>query len=333
MTAAALTAAVAAAADDGFSGVVRITVGGELVHESATGWADRAHEIDLTPSTRLPIASGTKGFTALTVLALVERGTLALDTPARELLGDDLPLVDSAVTVAHLLAHRSGIGDYLDEEALDDIRAYVLAVPTHRLATPDDYLVLLDGLPMRSVPGDQFAYNNSGYVLLAVLAERAAGTPYHALVDELVCQPAGLAGTCFPFSDEPTADVATGYLDADGLRTNVLHLPRRGLGDGGIATTAGDVDRLWTALFDGSLVSPDMRARVTTVHGREPDGGAYGLGFWLFDDGATIGLEGYDPGISFTSRHTPATGTTLTVMSNHTDGAWPVARALRELLS
>ena len=49
-------------------------------------------------------------------MSLVEDGSLALDTTARSVLGDDLPLIDGAVTVEHLLAHRSGIGDYLDED-------------------------------------------------------------------------------------------------------------------------------------------------------------------------------------------------------------------------
>lgn len=331
--AAQLAAIVAGASDEGFSGAVRVSVDGELVHESVAGLADRAHQIPITLDTRLAIASGAKPFTALTVLALVERGELALDMPARALLGDDVAALDDRVTVEHLLAHRSGFADYLDEEQLDDMRDYVLTVPTHRLAVPDDYLVLMDGLTMLTAPGTEFVYNNGGYVLLAVLAERAAATPYHDLVDELVCRPAGLNSTGFPFSDEPTGDVATGYLDADGLRTNVLHMPRRGLGDGGIATTAADIDRLWQALFAGNIVSPDLVGRMTTAQGFEDDGDGYGWGCSVVDDGATIGFGGYDPGISFASRHTPATGTTWTVISNHTDGAWPVVRAIRAALA
>ena len=63
-------------------------------------------------------------------------GVLALSTLARSLLGPDLPLVDAAVTVEHLLAHRSGIGDYLDESALGSVDEYLMPVPVHRLATP-----------------------------------------------------------------------------------------------------------------------------------------------------------------------------------------------------
>src|SRR4051812_26526485 len=107
----------AAAAETDFAGVVSITEGDAEPFVVAYGLADRAHAIPNTVTTRFAIASGTKGFTALTVMRLVESGLVDLDTTARSVLGSDLPLVDDRVTVEHLLAHRSGIGDFLDEEA------------------------------------------------------------------------------------------------------------------------------------------------------------------------------------------------------------------------
>ena len=62
------------------------------------------------------MASVGKGLTALAIATLVEDGTLQWSTTARSVLGDDLPLIDDAVTVEQLMAHRSGIGDYLDED-------------------------------------------------------------------------------------------------------------------------------------------------------------------------------------------------------------------------
>ena len=50
-------------------------------------------------------------------MSLIVDGTLTLDTTAKSILGDDLPLIDDRVTVRHLLAHRSGIGEYLDDDA------------------------------------------------------------------------------------------------------------------------------------------------------------------------------------------------------------------------
>jgi beta-lactamase family protein len=58
--------------------------------------------------TRLGLASGGKGFTALAVVSLIEEGVLELSTTARSVLGGDLPLIDDRVTVEQLLAHRSG---------------------------------------------------------------------------------------------------------------------------------------------------------------------------------------------------------------------------------
>ena len=81
-------------------------------------------------------------------MSLIEEGRLGLDTTARSVLGDDLPLIDDTVTIEHLLAHRSGIGDYLDEDAIEDITDYVMPVGVHQLATSDDYLAILDGFAM-----------------------------------------------------------------------------------------------------------------------------------------------------------------------------------------
>src|SRR4051794_8390132 len=158
-------AIAAVATETDFSGVVSVREGDTTTVAAAYGLADRAHAVANTTATRFAIASGTKTFTALTVMRLVESGLVDLDTTARSVLGDDLPLVDDAVTVEHLLAHRSGIGDYLDEDELDSATDYVMPIPVHRFATTPDYLAVLDGYEQKSAPGERFAYNNSGFVV------------------------------------------------------------------------------------------------------------------------------------------------------------------------
>jgi CubicO group peptidase (beta-lactamase class C family) len=321
------------AADTGFSGTVRVDRDGEVRLAKAYGLAHRGWGIANTVDTRFAIASGTKALTALTVVSLIEDGRLAPDTTARSLLAGDLPLIDDRVTVAQLLAHRAGIGDYLDEEALavDD---YVLSVPVHELATTEQYLRVLDGHPTSFAPGERFAYNNGGYVVLALLAERASGTSYHELVRRRVCEPAGMGDTEFLRSDELPGRTALGYLAADGLRTNVLHLPVRGVGDGGVYTTAADVHALWAALFAGRIVSAGWVEEMVRPHSEVPsESMRYGLGFWLHASRDTVMLVGADAGVSFRTVHDPAGRFTHTVLSNTTDGAWPVTRRLDELLA
>src|SRR4051812_39059864 len=96
-----------------FSGAVRVDRDGNRELAVAYGEADRAHGVANKVDTQFGVASGVKGMTAVTVMSLVADGTLSLDTTARSLLGDDLPLIDDGVTVEHLLSHRSGIGDYI----------------------------------------------------------------------------------------------------------------------------------------------------------------------------------------------------------------------------
>src|SRR6266511_5846052 len=174
----------------GFSGVVRVDRSGSIELAKAYGPADRGHEISNTIDTQFAIASGTKGLTALAVVSLIEDGSLDLATPARSRLGGDLPLIRDDVTIEHLLSHRSGIGDYLDEEAHHEITDYVMPVPVHELATTEQYLAVLGGHPTAFPPGERFAYCNSGYVVLASIAERASGVEFHELVRRRVCEPA-----------------------------------------------------------------------------------------------------------------------------------------------
>jgi CubicO group peptidase (beta-lactamase class C family) len=321
-----------AARDSAFSGVVRVETAGEVALEAAYGLADRRWGVPVDAGTQFGIASGTKGLTALTILALVERGALALDTPARSLLGSDLPLVDDAVTVEHLLGHRSGIGDYLDESVRGSVDEYVMPVPVHRLATTEDYLQVLDGFPQVSAPGERFAYNNGGFVVLALLAGRAATAPFPDLVSELVAAPAGLTATAFLRSDELPPGAATGYLQPTGLRTNVLHLPVRGSGDGGAYSTAADVHRLWDAVTAGRVVAPELVERMTAPRSSSGKGKhRYGLGVWLHpENDDELVLTGADAGVSFQSARDRARHTTWTVMSNTSEGAWPLARLLWE---
>ena len=205
--------------------------------------------------------------------------------------------------------------------------------PVHELTDVSAFLPMLDGHEQRFEPGSRFAYNNGGFMVLALVAERASGRSYHDLIDELVVRPARLSGTAFLRSDELPGDVAVGYLYETGLRTNVFHLPVLGNGDGGIYTTLDDVDAFWSALFGGRIVSPETVVEMTRPRS-EDDGGTrrHGLGFWLHASNDTVVVEGADAGVSFRAAHRPSTGSGFTVLSNWSEGAWPIARLLAPLI-
>ena len=316
-----------------FSGVVRVDRSGSIELAKAYGLADRGHQIPNTIDTQFGLASGTKGLTALAVVSLIQDGSLDLTTTARSLLGGDLPLIRDDVTIEHLLSHRSGIGDYLDEEEPHDLTDYLMPVPVQQLASSEQYVAVLGGHPTAFPPGERFAYCNSGYVVLALIAERASGVAFYDLVVRRVCEPAGMGDTGFLRSDELPGRAALGYLTVDGSRTNVFHLPVRGSGDGGIYSTAADITSMWSAFLAGRIVSRDWVAEMVRPRSDVPHHSRrYGLGLWLHASGDVVMLEGSDAGVAFRSVHDPASTTTHTVISNTSDGALPITRLLDERL-
>jgi CubicO group peptidase (beta-lactamase class C family) len=327
-----LQADLEALADEkGFSGVVAVSLDGRRIAELARGMADRANGRPITLDTRFGIASVTKGLTALTVASLIETRELRGATTLRTLLPVELPLVDPGVTIDHLLGHTSGVGDYLDEAELGDIDDYVMRLPVHQLAAPRDYLPLIDGRPHKSAPGQQFAYNNSGYVMLSIAVEVATARSFFDLVRERVLDRADMTDTSFARSDDPPPAAAIGYL-ADG-RTNVLHLPVRGAGDGGAYSTAHDLEVMWRAMFDGRILPKTAIDRLVEPRSDVPsERRRYGLGFWLSPARETVLLEGMDAGISCRTVHDRSSRLTYAVISNTSSGAWPIARLLDQRL-
>jgi CubicO group peptidase (beta-lactamase class C family) len=310
----------------GFSGVVRVQRQGEVIIEFASGHSDRANERLNNLETRFAAASGTKALTALTIMSLVESRALTLDTTVRSVVGGDLPNVDEAVTIDHLLTHRSGVGDYLDEATDGDVDDHVLgSLSAHTLETARDYLPLLNAHGQQSLPGEQFAYNNSGFVMLSLVVETIAGS-FHQAVRDRVFAKAAMPDAGFFRSDDLPANTALGYLENG--RSNVFHLPVIGMGDGGVFLTLDDTTAFWDALLTGSIVSHERVAAMTTEVSVYDGARSYGRGFWLGPGADHVWFEGMDAGASFQSGVYRDADVRYSVLSNTSSGAWPLVKTI-----
>jgi CubicO group peptidase (beta-lactamase class C family) len=314
-----------------FSGAVRVERRGEVIVEFACGYGDRANERLNDLHTRFAVASGTKALTALTIMSLVESGAFTLDTPLRSVVHDDLPHVDEAVTIEHLLTHRSGVGDYLDEAAGGDIDDHVLgSLSAHTLETARDYLPLLNTPKQVSAPGEHFVYNNSAFVMLSLVIETTTGS-YHRAVRDHVFTPAAMPDAGFFRTDDLPANAALGYL-ANG-RSNVFHLPVIGMGDGGAFLTLDDTTAFWNAFSTGGIVSLENVAAMTTEVSVYDDKRSYGRGFWLAPGADHVWFEGMDAGVSFQSGWFRGDDVRYTVLSNTSSGAWPLVKMICDALA
>jgi CubicO group peptidase (beta-lactamase class C family) len=184
-----------------FSGFVLVAHRGEPIYARGFGYADRDAKRPNTIDTSFRIGSVTKQFTAVAILLLEQDGALRVtDTLGKYL--PDVPATWAGVTIHQLLTHTSGIPSYTSVTALTDKRA-----------EPHTVQQIVDSVrdtPLEFEPGAQWAYSNTGYVLLGAIIERVSGQPYAAFMRERVFSLAGLTQT--EIGDAPgAADRALAY--------------------------------------------------------------------------------------------------------------------------
>ena len=317
-----------------FSGVVSVGHGGELVYAHAAGMADRAESRAVDPDSRFGIASGTKLFTALGIVRLIERGCLELDSRVVDVLPSAFSRMDHAVTIRHLLTHRSGFSDYYNEDENPDSEAFFVDIPWYKLETPSDYLPLMKDYSMRSPPGGPFVYNNGGFVILGAVIESVSDETYRAFVEREVLACAGMERSGFFAFNQLAVNTAFGYVDGpDGSwRTNIYNLPIRGGGDGGMYTTAGDLARFWPAFVSGGIVRGDLTMQMLTPHARIGGHTEYGLGVYLDASQSAYFIVGGDAGVGFESRYFINGEVVVSILSNTTAGEEGMAEAVKECI-
>ncbi|GLC27800.1 serine hydrolase domain-containing protein [Roseisolibacter agri] len=288
---------------------VAVTRGDAVVLEKAYGVADRARNAKATPATIFEVGSITKQLTAAAVVRLAEQRKLGLD----DSIGAHLPaLADRArgVTLRHLLSHTSGLS-----------RAWTVA----DLTAPSSPRTVVDSLAARAVefaPGERYAYNNNGYILLGLVVEKASGMPYADYVRTAFLQPLGLRST-MPCDAAPAARRAAGYAHATrgpiAATVAPSHHATVTYSAGLLCSTAGDLARWQRALATGRVVSAEswkaMATPVTLASGRPA---RYGLGVEIgaVDGQRYLAHGGATPGFLGETAYLPDSALGVTVLTN-----------------
>jgi CubicO group peptidase (beta-lactamase class C family) len=314
---------VAQARTKGFVGQVLVARRGEVLFGQAYGEADRASYRAITLDTPINLASNNKMFTALLIGQLVEEGKLAWDDKVGKFLPDwPNAEVRQKVTVAHLLSHTSGLGEYWGP-------AHAAKAPT--LDTVAEYAELFREDKPAATPGTEFKYSNNGYVLLGLIAEKATGRDYYELVRERIYARAGMQHAEHYLKSDATAGFAIGY-QADGT-DNIGRLALRGSPAGGGYASARDLLLFANALLDGKLVKPQTFALMTTGHAPMGPEMAYGYGFGVTAKPEKhFGHDGGTPGTNSSFEVFPDSGYIVIVQSNTGQGSQPLSRRLIALI-
>lgn len=248
-------------------------------------------------------ASVTKTFVAAAILRLVDRGSFTLDAPIAPLLPDDVAARlavtapdAAAITLQQVLQHTSGVHDF----GTDPAYRRAIGEDPHRVWAARDLLEIAFDHAPDGAPGAAFHYSDSGYVLLALVLERATGQPFAAALRATVgLDPLGLASTWLEGKEPPPAAAPARvhqYMGA--VDTHSWDPSFDGYGGGGLVSSAQDLCSFLRSLVGGELLAPAttaamQRCDVPTDLGEV--GQFHGLGLFRSEvDGITrVGHEGF----------------------------------------
>lgn len=286
-----------------FSGVVLIADKGKPVYQKAFGYKSFDTKEPITLSSIFELASVSKQFTAMTIMMLNEQGKLHYD----DLIEKYIPgLPYPGITIRHLLNHTSGLPDY---QAVMDEHWDKSKVANNG----DNIAYLIQYHPPRLFePGEKYTYSNTGYMLLASIAEKASGQDFVEFCRERIFKPVNMTQTDIRTGEDKRklANMAWGHMYVPEKKRYVradsfpqfdysIWLGNR-KGPGRVSSTAGDLLKWDRALYANRLVNQQTLTDAFTP-AKLNDGtlSPYGFGWNLRQSdklGKIVWHDGDNPG-------------------------------------
>ncbi len=262
---------------DAPGGVVSVSVRGKVVYAKGFGMANLENNVPVTTDTVFDVGSISKQFTATCVMLLADDGLVDIDKQASEYLPEYPVLRDQKITVRQLMAHTSGLRDYMA----------LMAFKTGSLAFEDgDVVEVLKGQSsLNFSPGSAWDYSNTGFFFLKKIVEKVGRRSLAGFAKERIFDPLGMTHT--QFLDDPTKLIpgrAFGYVDpGDGFRAGIALIAADGAG--GLWTTLADMHK-WTQNWKDNKLGMDPKMFAKMMVPTKLNSGTdsiYGLGFFIDD--------------------------------------------------
>ena len=280
---------------------------GKLLFQKGYGLANVKTQKPITPKTLFELASVSKTFTATAVLILHDRGKLSIDDDVRKHL-PELPVYEKAhpIRIRDLLQHTSGLPDYMD---FDDVPRRHKSYHVN-----EDYLGLFardkQESPLDFPTGQKYDYNNTNFMLLAIVVERAAKRSFSQFLHDEIFVPVGMQHSFLYDRPDAAPKVAAEYNHAVGYEWRKkkkiweadwgvppdAHPEMLAVGDGSIWTNLEDMVKWDLAIREEKLLKPaTWKLALTPSKTRDGQTNGYGLGWEpYFDNPEEIYGYGHD---------------------------------------
>jgi CubicO group peptidase (beta-lactamase class C family) len=256
-----------------FNGSALVAEDGKVIFKNGYGFANMEWKVPNTSDTKFRIGSISKQFTATIIMQLVEEGKIKLDGKIIDYIPDYRKDTGEKVTIHQLLNHTSGILPYTSMPNVwsDSLRNHY----------EEDYMIkLFHSGDLQFEPGSKFMYNNTGYYLLAVIAERVTGKKFGELLNERIFAPLGMTNTASEDDGVVVDKKASGYLKiANTYSLDPYFYMPNALGAGQMFSTVEDMVKWDQALYTDNILSDESKEKMFT-----PYLSGYGYGWGISTD-------------------------------------------------
>ncbi len=301
---------------DGPGLTVLVARGEQLLYQGARGMASIELGVPMKPEYLLRIGSVTKQFAAATLLKLIDEGKVKLDDPLSKFL-PDYPN-GAQITVLQLLNHTSGVKSYTG------IPGYMNG-PIRRDLDTTALIKEFKDLPVDFAPGQAWAYNNSGYVLVGAVIEAVSGKTWHQQLNDSLLAPNKLGMVRYQAPDQLFKGMVEGYTTnarGDVTPAGLISMTQPHAAGALIA----NVESLWRwnqALHGGKLISSASYQRMITPEGAaKPRNYGFGITTATLRGQPVLMHGGGIHGFVSTLNYLPQSQVTIAIVRN-TNGAGP----------
>jgi len=215
---------------------------GSILYKKGYGIANLEYDIPITPSSIFHIASVSKQFTVFSILLLEKQGKLSLDDDIRKYI-PEVPDFGKTITLSHLASHTSGLRDQWNLLSMAGWRMDDVITKEHVLK------LVSKQKELNFNPGDEFAYCNTGFTLLAEVVSRIAELSFAEFTKANIFEPLEMNNTLFYDDHEKIVkNRAYSYKSASGgYKKSVLNYAN--VGATSLFTTVEDLS-LWAMNFN-----------------------------------------------------------------------------------
>ncbi|SDQ16037.1 serine hydrolase domain-containing protein [Flagellimonas zhangzhouensis] len=269
--------------ESGPGAVFLVAKEGEILYKNAFGMANLELQVPMRTANVFEIGSMTKQFTAISILMLMEEDKLNLDDEITQYI-PDYPTLGYKITIHHLLTHTSGIKSFTSVKGLNEIATKDME--------PMELIDFFKKEPMDFAPGEQFKYNNSGYVLLGYIIEKVSGMSYADYVEQHIFKKLGMNSSRYASHSKLIINRASGYHKRDGYinsRQISYSLP---YASGSLMSTVEDLLKWNEAIKNHTLINAASTQKIFTnykLNNGNPIN--YGYGWHITSENDVKGYE------------------------------------------